>query len=106
VKRLTIVLAGMGVLLPAPVDTAGAQNTAAIEAWNTPCLQEYAAWKQKPRRKAVAVTVPNSNGQGCGFSWSGSTKADARAEALRQCRLRKRQEDPKSKDTCRISQIQ
>ena len=79
-KRLTIILAGIGTLILAPGDSARAQNAAAIEMWNTQCLQEYTDWKQKPRRKAVAVTVPNSKGQGCGFSWSGSANADARAE--------------------------
>jgi hypothetical protein len=62
-KRLTIILAGMGVLIPAP-DSTRAQNVAAIEMWNTQCLQEYADWKQKPRRKAVAVTVPKFEGAG------------------------------------------
>jgi hypothetical protein len=106
VKHLTILLAAFGPLSWAFIGSANAQNAAAIEAWNTPCLQEYANWKRKPPPRAVAVTVPNSKGQGCGFSWGASTKADAKLEALRQCRFRKKQEDPGHKDTCRISQVQ
>ena len=106
VKHFGILLIAVGLLAAASPDRASGQNAAAIEEWNTPCLQEYAKWQRKPPRKAVAVTVPNSKGQGCGFSWEASTKTNATTEALRQCRLRKQQEDPWHKDTCRISQIQ
>lgn len=104
VKHFAILHAAFGLLIWTSIESASAPNAAAIEAWNAPCLQEYAQWQRKPPRKAVAITVPNPKGQGCGFSWGGSTKADAAAEALRQCRFRKAQEDPRHKDTCRISE--
>jgi hypothetical protein len=93
------------VLFCASAAAANAENLAAIEAWNGPCLQRYQEWQQKTPWKAVAVTTPNPMGQGCGFSWESRDKTSAENEALRQCRLRAMQADPEHKDTCRISQV-
>lgn len=92
-------------LLVALIVGASEASALRIEPWNKRCLKDYAVWKKKPSRKAVAITRAYANGQGCGMSWSYESSAGARTEALRRCMKQLRRNRPGSKDQCRVIEM-